>query len=94
MILVKDILVEYPQSMTETEATAYADEEIELWAKRGKKLDKVIIEIEGNEAIVRGFEQSPIKRVRRITGYLSEAANFNDAKRAELKARTVHVSNF
>ncbi len=90
MILVKDVLVEYPQVMAEAEAVRYADEEIELWIKKGKKLDKVIIEIDGTEAVVRGYELSPIKRVRRITGYLSEAANFNDAKRAELKARMVH----
>jgi hypothetical protein len=90
MILVKDVLVEYPQVMAEAEAVRYADEEIELWVKKGKKLDKVIIEIDGMEAVVRGYELSPIKRVRRITGYLSEAANFNDAKRAELKARMVH----
>lgn len=34
---------------------------------------------------------SAIKRVRRITGYLSVDENFNDAKRAELRDRVVHV---
>jgi hypothetical protein len=91
MILVKDVLVEFPHSMTEGEAVNYADEEIDLWVKKGKKLDKVVIEIDGEEAVVRGFEQSPIKRVRRITGYLSEASNFNDSKKAELRARVVHA---
>ena len=92
MILVKDVLVDYPKSMmTEGEAVVYADEEIALWVEKGKKLDKVIIEIDGDTAIVRGFEQSSIKRVRRITGYLSEAGNFNDSKRAELKARVIHA---
>jgi len=31
-----------------------------------------------------------IKRIRRITGYFSTVDRFNDAKRAELKARTSH----
>lgn len=92
MILVNDVLVEYPQTMTESEAIKYAEEEIELWTEKGKKLNRVNIEIDGNEATIQGFEQSPIKRIRRITGYLSEVANFNDAKRAELKARVVHAA--
>jgi ribonucleoside-triphosphate reductase len=32
-----------------------------------------------------------IRRVRRITGYLSTVDRFNDAKVAELKARVVHL---
>jgi hypothetical protein len=91
VILVKDVLVEYPQTITEREATEYAEEEIELWGKQEKKLAKVIIEIDENEVIIRGLEKSPIRRVRRITGYLSDASNFNDAKRAELKARAAHM---
>ena len=34
---------------------------------------------------------SSIRRIRRITGYLSTVDRFNDAKRAELKARTPHL---
>jgi hypothetical protein len=94
VILVKDVLVEYPHEITEGEAIQYAEGEIELWAKNERKLEKVIIEIDENdenEVIIRGFERSPIKRIRRITGYLSEVSNFNDAKRAELKARVMHA---
>ena len=34
-----------------------------------------------------------IKRIRRITGYLSDVTNFNSAKRAELKDRVVHFND-
>ncbi len=34
---------------------------------------------------------SSIRRIRRITGYLSTVDRFNDAKQAELKARTPHL---
>jgi ribonucleoside-triphosphate reductase len=36
---------------------------------------------------------SAIRRVRRITGYLSTVERFNDAKCAELKERTAHIRN-
>jgi predicted translin family RNA/ssDNA-binding protein len=32
-----------------------------------------------------------IKRIRRITGYFSRVENFNDAKKAELYDRVVHM---
>lgn len=32
-----------------------------------------------------------ISRVRRITGYFSRVENFNDAKKAELRDRVVHM---
>ncbi|MFA5536935.1 MAG: anaerobic ribonucleoside-triphosphate reductase [Bacillota bacterium] len=35
-------------------------------------------------------KSTEIKRIRRITGYFSTVDRFNDAKRAELKARTSH----
>jgi hypothetical protein len=91
MVLVKDVLVEYPPAMTEGEAVKYAEEELELWADKGKKLGQVTIELDGDEVVIKSLEHSPIRRIRRITGYLSEVGNFNDAKRAELKARVTHT---
>ena len=32
-----------------------------------------------------------ISRIRRITGYFSKVENFNDAKKAELRDRVVHI---
>ncbi|QGG47602.1 hypothetical protein FTV88_1455 [Heliorestis convoluta] len=48
-----------------------------------------VLEEEGQMAL-RVIGTSPIVRVRRITGYLSTTDRFNDAKLAELHARTTH----
>lgn len=90
MMIVEGVRVEYPFEMAQEEAIKYAEEEIVLWRHKGKELDRVEIEADGSYVIVRGKEKSPIRRIRRITGYLSEVHNFNDAKQAELSARTVH----
>jgi ribonucleoside-triphosphate reductase len=37
---------------------------------------------------------SSIRRIRRITGYLSTVDRFNDAKLAELASRTPHRTTF
>ncbi|MCW2277753.1 anaerobic ribonucleoside-triphosphate reductase [Heliophilum fasciatum] len=34
--------------------------------------------------------ETPIERIRRITGYLSKVDNFNGAKKAELEHRVAH----
>lgn len=46
--------------------------------------------LDGEEIIVKATEKSPIRRVRRITGYLSSIDNFNDAKVAECRSRVTH----
>ncbi|MBP2651268.1 MAG: hypothetical protein H6Q74_2093 [Firmicutes bacterium] len=91
MVLLNGVLLDYPTDMTEAEATTYAKEEIDLWHKKGKTIDRIHIAIEENEVIIHAFEKSPIRRVRRITGYLSDCSNFNDAKRAELADRVIHI---
>lgn len=90
MMLVEGVMVSHPAEMTWEEATQYAEEEIGLWREKGKLLDRVEIETDGGDVIVTAKEKSPIRRVRRITGYLSELTNFNDAKQAELGGRMVH----
>ena len=90
MMIVEGVRVEHPFEMTPEEAVQYAEEEIGLWRERGKALDRVDIETDGGYVIVKGKEKSPIRRIRRITGYLSEVNNFNDAKQAELTERSVH----
>ncbi|MBP2654753.1 MAG: hypothetical protein H6Q73_2322 [Firmicutes bacterium] len=91
MILVNNVFLDFPSEMTEAEATEYAKEELQLWNDQQKELDRIIIKLEKDEVIIQAFEKSPIKRIRRITGYLSEVNNFNDAKRAELADRVIHV---
>lgn len=87
-----NVLVEMAEGMAEAEAIHYVEEELRLWKTKGKALDKVVFKIDGDEVIIQSFERSPIHRVRRITGYLSDMGNFNDSKRAELADRTYHVS--
>lgn len=54
-------------------------EEVEYWVADGN-----------GELEIRAYEKSPIKRIRRITGYLAEVDCWNDAKQAELKDRVAH----
>lgn len=72
-------------------ARLVADEKV-LWQQRGKTLAQVEITLDGSQISVKSMEKSPIRRIRRITGYLSSIDNFNDAKRAECRDRIVHAS--
>ncbi len=91
MVMMQNVMVEIPDMISQEEAALYVKEEIELWKSKGKMLGQVIINVEGDDVIIKAIEKSPIKRIRRITGYLSEQHNFNDAKQAELKERIVHA---
>lgn len=91
MVMVENVIVEMPEMISQEEAAVYVKEELALWKARGKVLGKVNLQVEGEEVVIRAVERSPIKRIRRITGYLSEQHNFNDAKRAELRERIVHA---
>lgn len=77
--------------ITAEEIRAIVAEELQLWKKRNKELAQVQLKIEGEEIIVKAVERSPIKRVRRITGYLSTEDRFNSAKQAELSDRHAHI---
>ncbi len=90
MTLVNDVLISYPDAISPKEAAAYLAEEKEQWRAKGKELGKMILTLDGNEVVIQSSEKSPIKRIRRITGYLSESSNFNAAKQAELDARVIH----
>ena len=87
------VKIEYPADMPAAEAEEIAMEEGRLWAEGKKRLGRVEIRhspLETGQVDVTTFERSPIKRVRRITGYLSNMENFNDAKREELGQRVTH----
>lgn len=77
--------------ITEEEIRAIVAEELQLWQKKNKELAQVQLKIEGEEIVVKAIERSPIKRVRRITGYLSTEDRFNAAKQAELADRHAHI---
>ena len=55
-------------------------------------LNRITINLDEDtqEYIVQAFKKSPITRIRRITGYLSDFNNFNEAKRQEADNRFAH----
>ncbi|MBP2646353.1 MAG: anaerobic ribonucleoside triphosphate reductase [Firmicutes bacterium] len=89
--IINGVRVTCVEDITEPEATEYANDEIKLWAAKGKELSSIFITLDGEEVVIEAKEKSPIRRVRRITGYLSEVNSFNDAKRSELADRVSHV---
>lgn len=67
---------------------ALIEEEIERWNTSGRQLAKIVLtQISEEEIEVKSYPVSPIKRVRRITGYLAPLDNWNAAKKAELADR-------
>ena len=68
----------------------FVAEEKRLWKDKNKQLGHLELGLDGEEVILKATEKSPIRRVRRITGYLSSIDNFNDAKVAECRSRVTH----
>lgn len=66
-------------------------EEAKMYEAQGKQLGELNLELVGDEIVIHSSPVSNITRVRRITGYLSNQNNFNDAKKAELRDRVKHV---
>ena len=69
-------------------------QEAEEWGALGKEIAGITLELEGDEVLIHATEKSPIRRVRRITGYLSNIENFNPAKKAECQDRYAHAVDF
>lgn len=89
-MVVDGIKVLADPALTHEEILHFIDEEKRLWENRHKKLGQLELHLDGGEVVVKATELSPIRRIRRITGYLSTIDNFNDAKVAECKDRTLH----
>lgn len=79
----EDLAPEEIQSLVESEQAA--------WKAKGKKLASVDLSLDKGEVVIKSQEYSPIRRIRRITGYLSTTDRFNDAKQAELHERVSHL---
>lgn len=79
-------------ALSNEEIATIVDSEKQEWAKRGKALARVELSIDGEEVVIKAVEKSPVRRIRRITGYLSSVDNFNDAKRAECEDRKTHLA--
>ena len=67
---------------------------LELEQKRFpyRKIDKLVIEISGEDVFLKPVFNSVI-RLRRITGYLSNINNFNNAKQEEAHDRVKHIKS-
>jgi len=89
MVIIGIQVIADPQ-LNQNEIIQLIMEEKMLWESQNKKLGKVELEIEQDEIVIKASEKSPIRRVRRITGYLSDIDNFNDAKVSECNDRTNH----
>lgn len=73
------------------EVKQLVDNEKQAWKKMNKEIAEIQLILQGDEVCMEVKEKSPIKRVRRITGYLSNIENFNEAKRAECTDRRIHA---
>lgn len=89
--IIDGIKVDYDDAIEQDELLIYVSQEKDIYQKKGKILGSMEVRIDGDEVEIKSNEKSPIQRVRRITGYLSNANNFNDAKKAELNARVAHM---
>lgn len=59
---------------------------------QGRLVTEMAINVISDEELeIKVVTSPPIKRVRRITGYLAEIDRFNGAKRQELSDRTTHI---
>lgn len=88
--MVHQVAVSYDPSLSIDEITAIVKEELLLWKEKHKELARVELSLDGENVVVKAVEKSPVRRVRRITGYLSNMDNFNDAKQDELSQRYRH----
>ena len=87
---VDGIKVLYCGDLTSDEVEELAREEISEYNKEGVELAKIMLTPTEKEVIVETIPKSPIRRIRRITGYLTPIDNMNNAKRAEVGDRKPH----
>lgn len=85
MIKIKDNV-----GLAEKETEEIMLQEMEHWQKQGKEVCCIEIQQGDGECVVKSYPKQEIRRVRRITGYLSDVKNFNDAKMAEMSDRVSH----
>lgn len=74
--------------VSEEEARAVVSEERDRAGQEGKIVTKISVAADGDELIIKTTTTPPIRRIRRITGYLSSTDRWNDSKLAELRDRS------
>lgn len=90
-IVIDGITVTHDERLAMEEVMQYLADEQEAWKLKGKELARIELILDGDMVIIKAAEKSPVRRVRRITGYLSNMENFNDAKQDELSQRYQHI---
>lgn len=77
--------------VSKNEEAELVAQEVAEFKKLGKELLNITIYVDKEGFLsVKSVEKSPIRRVRRITGYLAPIENFNESKLGELADRQVH----
>ncbi|WP_353928826.1 anaerobic ribonucleoside-triphosphate reductase activating protein [Desulfofundulus kuznetsovii] len=87
---VDGVKIVYSPFVSEEEVQTLVQEEIAHFSQTGKRLSKVEIDIDGEDYVIKSWEVSPIRRIRRITGYLAPTDSWNSAKLSELRDRVIH----
>ena len=90
-IVIDGITVTHDECLSMEEVMQYLADEQEEWNAKGKELARIELILDSDMVIIKAVEKSPVKRVRRITGYLSNMENFNDAKQDDLSQRYHHI---
>jgi anaerobic ribonucleoside-triphosphate reductase activating protein len=94
--VIDKVIVHYPPEMDEREAAACLAEQKEIDAssqKKERRLVEMEISLAGDEEIIVRPHYDDVRRIRRITGYLSTMPRFNDAKLDEEAQRISHFGN-
>lgn len=89
-MIYKGVPVVLPQEVGEDEAKIYLEGQFQSLCDELGDLAKIEVLVDGDEVALKGYKKDHIRRVRRITGYLSDQENFNSAKRSELADRSIH----
>lgn len=90
-MIIDGIYVEADCSIPEETVLQEVAQERANWLTLGKPLGMIQMHVDDGGIVIESYERSPIRRVRRITGYLSNIDSFNDAKKQEAKSRIAHV---
>lgn len=80
------------KQISRNEVDAILAEEMALYEQRGEELAELSLTLDTvGDITIKSYKKTPIKRIRRVTGYLSEEHNFNNAKHQELNDRIKHI---
>lgn len=90
-MVIDDVTITADEAISEHEIRQILAEERLIWLEKHKTLGRLELSIDGDEIVIKAFERSPIKRIRRITGYLSTEDRFNAAKQSELADRRAQL---